>query len=100
MNKEILPPIHPGELLKEDFMEPLGLSANKLAQHLGVPANSVTDIVNGKRAISADTAFRLAKCFGTSVEMWLNLQLRYELDRARYEGVPEKVAKEVRTLAS
>ena len=68
-NRELLPPIHPGELLKEDFMEPLSLSANKLAQHLGVPTNRVTDIINGKRAITADTAFRLARCFGTSANV-------------------------------
>ena len=96
----LLPPISPGELLKEDFMEPLQLSANKLAQYLGVPPNRVTDIINGKRAISVDTAFRLAKCFGTSAEMWLNLQLRYELDMARYKHVPEKIDKEARSLAS
>lgn len=97
--KTLLSPIHPGELLKEDFMEPLKLSANKLAQYLGVPANRVTDIINGKRAITVDTAFRLAKCFSTSVELWLNLQTRYELELARYSHVPERVEKEVRVLA-
>ncbi len=98
--EKLLPPIHPGEILKEEFMEPLGLSGNKLAGLLAVPVNRVTQIVNGSRAISTDTAYRLAKCFGTSVELWIGLQSDYEMELARYEHVPEKVEKEVRTLAS
>ncbi len=96
----LLPPIHPGEILKEEFMEPLKLSANKLAQLLVVPTNRITQIINGKRALSVDTAYRLAKCFGTSVEMWIGLQSDYEIEVARYNHIPEKVEKEVRALAS
>lgn len=95
---ELLPPVHPGDILKEEFMMPLGLSANRLALALGVPANRITQIISGDRGITAETAYRLAKCFGTSVEMWMNLQSRYELEKARYEHVPEKVDQEVRKL--
>ncbi len=99
-SSKILPPIHPGEILKEEFMAPLHLSANKLSKLLSVPANRITQIVNGKRAISADTAYRLAKCFGTSVDLWMGLQSDYEIEVARYHLVPEKVAREVRSVAS
>ncbi len=103
MNKKkenLLSPIHPGEILKEEFMEPLNLSANKLAQLLAVPTNRITQIINGKRSLSTDTAYRLAKCFGTSVEMWIGLQSDYEIELARYNHIPEKVEKEVKALAS
>lgn len=99
-SEKLLPPIHPGEFLKEDFIEPLGLTANLLAQMLNVPANRIYDIVRGRRAITADTAFRLAKCFGTSAKLWMNLQSRYELEKARYERVPELVEKEVKIQAA
>ncbi len=98
--ENLLPPIHPGEILKEEFMAPLELSANKLAQLLAVPTNRITQIITGKRTISIDTASRLAKCFGTSVELWLGLQSDYEIEVARYNHIPEKVEKEVRALAS
>lgn len=78
-----LDPIPPGEILLEEFMRPLGLSINGLARALAVPANSVSAIVNGHRAISADTALRLGKYFGTSPEIWLDLQSDYELRVAR-----------------
>ncbi len=78
-----LDPIPPGEILMEDFMVPLGLSVNALARALAVPANRVSGIVNGSRAISADTALRLGKYFGTSPEIWLELQSDYELRIAR-----------------
>lgn len=77
-----LPPIHPGEILKTEFMEPLNLSANKLAQAIKVPANRISAIVNGSRSITGDTAMRLAKAFGTSSAFWMNLQSRYDLDVA------------------
>ncbi len=93
---DVLPPIHPGEFLKEDFMRPLGLNANQLAQMLNVPPNRICDVIRGRRSITADTALRLAKCFGTSAKLWMNLQSRYELEKARYERVPEKVEKEVK----
>lgn len=75
-------PTHPGEVLKEDFMVEHGLSANKLAKFLGIPTNRVTQIVNGQRAVTADTALRLERLFGTSAEFWMNLQKRFELDVA------------------
>jgi antitoxin HigA-1 len=80
---KMLDPIPPGEILMEEFMRPLGLSTNALARALRVPANRIGGIVNGKRAISADTALRLGKYFGTSPEIWLDLQSDYELRVAR-----------------
>ncbi len=77
-----LPPVTPGEILLEEFMRPLGLSARRLAQALGVPVNRVSQIIKGQRAITAGTALRLARYFGTSPELWLNLQSHYELQRA------------------
>ena len=78
-----LPAIHPGEFLAEDFMKPFGLSSYRLAKDLGIPASRVLEIVNGRRSISADTALRLGRYFGTSAKFWLNLQSRYDLDVAR-----------------
>lgn len=76
-------PIHPGETLSEEFLKPLGVSMSQLALALRVPANRVSQIVKGERGISAETALRLARYFGTSAEFWLNLQKRYELEDAR-----------------
>lgn len=75
-------PIHPGEVLMEDFIEGFGITQNKLAVSIGVPPRRINEIVHGKRGITADTALRLAKYFGTSAEFWINLQSHYELDRA------------------
>lgn len=80
---KLLPPVHPGEVLKEEFMKPLGLSANALARAIRVPANRISAIVNGDRGITADTALRLAKALGTTPDFWLNLQKQYDLDCAR-----------------
>jgi addiction module HigA family antidote len=77
--KNRMPPIHPGEILLEEFLKPLGMSANALARALHVPPNRVSAIVAGRRAVTADTALRLARAFETSPEMWLNLQQTYEL---------------------
>lgn len=74
-----LPPLHPGEILLEEFMLPLKLSANALAIALCVPAPRINDIVHGKRGVTADTAIRLARYFGTSPELWMNLQTSYDL---------------------
>lgn len=82
---KIIPPIHPGETLGEDFLKPLGLSANRLAMELHVPATRINEIVRGKRAISADTALRLARFFGTTPQFWLTLQINYELELAAGE---------------
>jgi addiction module HigA family antidote len=78
-----LPPIHPGEVLREEFMQPLGLSSNALANAIGVTAARVNDIVRERRGISADTALRLARYFGTDAQSWMNLQQRYDLECAK-----------------
>jgi antitoxin HigA-1 len=78
-----LPPVHPGEILLEDFMKPLGLSQYRVALDLGVPALRISQIVRGMRAISADTALRLARYFGTSPSIWLRLQARYDMEVAQ-----------------
>ena len=75
-------PIHPGEVLMEDFIEGLGITQNKLAVSIGVPPRRINEIVHGKRAVTADTALRLGKYFGTSAQFWLNLQTHYDLDVA------------------
>jgi addiction module HigA family antidote len=76
---KLLDPIKPGEILREDFMEPLDISINRLARDLSVPPNRVSEIVNGKRAITADTALRLQRYFGVEAQFWLNLQTEYDL---------------------
>ena len=76
-------PIHPGEVLREDFLVPLGLSEYRLANDIGVPPRRINEIVLGKRAITADTALRLAKAFGTSESLWMGLQADYDLEEAR-----------------
>jgi len=88
------PPIHPGEILVEEFMKPLKLSANRLAMDLHVPGTRIHAIINAKRDITPDTAMRLARYFGTTVEVWLNLQMRYDLEKAEDEN-REKVDREV-----
>jgi addiction module HigA family antidote len=87
-------PIHPGEILRSELDE-LGMSASALAQALRVPVNRITGILNGRRAVSADTALRLARYFDTSAEFWLNLQSAYELRIAR-RGVEKQIIREVR----
>jgi addiction module HigA family antidote len=86
----IMPPIHPGEVLLEEFMEPLSLSQNKLAEALGVDPGRINRIVTGKCRITADTALRLAKYFGTTPQLWMNLQSHYDLEVAH-----DKSAKEI-----
>ena len=76
-------PIHPGEVLMLDFLEPLGVTQHRLAVSIGVPPRRINEIVHGKRRISADTALRLARYFGTSERFWINLQSRYDLDIER-----------------
>jgi len=87
-------PVHPGEVLLEDYMEPLGLSANALARALGVTAARVNDIVRQRRGITADTAIRLARYFGGDARSWLNLQAAYDLRVAELEN-GKRIAKEV-----
>lgn len=90
-------PATPGEILREEFMVPLGLSANRLARALGVPTNRITAILNGARAVTADTALRLARCLRTSPEFWLNLQVLHDLAVAR-RASDKAIAKTVRPL--
>ena len=83
MSRKKLDPIPPGEILREEFMRPLGITVTALARDIGVPANRISQIANGKRALSADTALRLGKYFGMSPEIWLDLQSDYDLRLAR-----------------
>jgi addiction module HigA family antidote len=95
---EKLPPIHPGEILREDFMVPLGLSMNKLALDLHVPVTRIAEIVHERRAISPDTALRLARYFNTSARFWLNAQAAYELEVAEDE-LQRTIERDVHPLA-
>ncbi len=97
--KPSAPLVHPGEILLEEFMQPLGVSQNGLAIAIRVPLQRVHDIVHGRRAISVDTAVRLARFFGTSPDLWLNLQTHYELEKARDGGLFQKVEQDVRPVA-
>ena len=92
-------PVHPGEVLLEDFLNPMGLSQNRLALSVGVHPRRINEIVLGKRGVTADTALRLAKFFGTSPELWLGLQKDYELDLAIDES-GDRIEREVRTYDS
>ena len=83
MSDEKLPPIHPGEILLEEFLEPMAISQYRLAKDIGVPPRRINEIVRGKRAITADTALRLARDFGMSERFWLNLQMRWSRSRRR-----------------
>lgn len=88
MTEEKLPPIHPGEILVEEFLKPMELSQYRLAKDISVPARRINEIVHGKRGISPDTALRLSRYFGLSERFWLNLQTRYdlEIEKDRLEG--------------
>src|SRR4030067_2970878 len=92
-----LSPIHPGEVLLEDFMKPLGLTQYRLAQDIRVPAIRISQIVHGKRSITVDTALRLARYFGTSADMWLRLQARYDLQSAD-KDLSDRIRREVKVF--
>lgn len=92
-----LPPVHPGEILLEDFMKPLGLSQYRVAKDIGVPALRISQIVNRKRSITTDTAMRLARYFGTGPDVWLRLQARYNLEQAQLE-YGDQINDEVKVL--
>jgi addiction module HigA family antidote len=92
-----LDPIHPGEVLLHDFLEPLGLSQYRLAHDISVPPRRINEIVHGKRSVSADTALRLARYFATSERFWLNLQARYDLEVER-DRLGDRLKKEVVVL--
>ena len=95
MMDKSLSPIHPGEILLEDFMKPLGLTQYRLAQDIGVTPIRISQIVNGERSITVDTAMRLARYFGTSAAVWLRLQVRYDLEVAERE-LSERINREVK----
>ena len=97
MRRRKLAPIHPGEVLLSDFLEPLGVSQYRVARDISVPPRRINEIVHGKRAISADTALRLARYFGTSERFWLNLQARFDLETER-ERLGKRLEKEVIVL--
>ncbi len=97
MIEEKMAPVHPGEILLEDFMKPLSISQYRLAKEMKVYPRRVNEIVHGKRAITAETALRLARYFGTSAELWLNLQTKYDLERAR-DQIEAQVIAEVQPL--
>src|SRR5271156_5759860 len=93
--EKLQPPVHPGEILREDFMRPLALSINKLALELHVPATRVGEIVNERRRVTADTALRLARYFKTNPEFWLNLQNFYDLEVSRRSGKVSEIERQV-----
>lgn len=93
-----LNPIHPGEVLLEEFLKPMGLSQNRLALHIGVHARRINEIVLGKRAVTANTALRLARYFGTSPQFWLGLQADYDLD-VEQDSLGDTLEQEVRVRA-
>lgn len=90
-----LKPVHPGEILLEEFLKPMGISQYRLAKDINVPARRINEIVQGKRAITADTALRLARFFDTSPELWINLQAHYELEVAK-DTLDGRILKEVK----
>jgi addiction module HigA family antidote len=92
-----LPPVHPGEILLEEFLSPLGVSQYRLAKETSVPARRINEIVRGLRSISADTALRLARYFGTSERFWLNLQARYDLEVEK-DRLGDRLRREVKVL--
>ncbi len=95
MADKVLDPIHPGEILQEEFLRPMGLSQNKLALSIGVPARRINEIVLGKRSLTADTALRLGRFFGMSPQFWINLQSYYDLEVAA-DRLGDRLQREVR----
>jgi addiction module HigA family antidote len=96
MTSQKLPPVHPGEILLEEYLKPLGISQNRLGRDLNVPAQRINEIVRGQRTITVDTALRLGRYFQTSPQFWLNLQARYDLEMAEETRLVERVIREVR----
>ncbi|MGB9442574.1 MAG: HigA family addiction module antitoxin [Desulfobacterales bacterium] len=99
MKNKKLPSIHPGEILIEEFLKPMGLSQYRLAKDISVPPRRINEIVHGKRSISADTALRLGRFFGISPQFWLNLQTRFDLEVTE-DLLAERLEKEVQVLSS
>jgi len=96
--KRDFPPIHPGEILVTEFLEPMGISQYRLAKDIGVTPRRINEIVHGRRAISADTALRLSLFFGMEAQFWLNLQSRYDIEVAK-EKLHDKIVKQVRPFS-
>ncbi len=92
------PPIHPGEILQEEFLEPMGISCDRLARDICVPAMRINQIVRGEKGIRADIALRLARYFGMSVEFWIGIQTHYEIEKARMT-LADQIKKEVKIFA-
>jgi len=99
MKGKRLAPVHPGEILQKEFLEPMGISQNKLAMALHVPARRINEIVLGKRGITADTALRLARYLRMSPQFWLGLQMDYELDTAE-DILDERIKEEIKPMAA
>ena len=97
MKETRIPPIHPGEVLLEEFLKPLEISQYRLAKEMKVYPRKINEIVHGKRAITADTALRLGRYFGTSAELWMNLQALYDLEKTR-DALEDRLTKEVTPL--
>jgi addiction module HigA family antidote len=96
---KMLEPIHPGEILREEFLKPMAISINRLAREIMVPPGRISEIVNGKRGITADTALRLARAFGTSPEVWLGLQTDYDL-RIAMRTIGKEIEKRIQPFAA
>ena len=99
MKAKKIPPIHPGEILFEEFLKPMGISQNQLGRELGVSPRRINEIVHGKRSVTADTALRLSIFFGNSASFWLGLQMDYDLDLAQDTSL-DKIKKEVQNIAA
>ena len=97
MIKRDLPPVHPGEILREDFLTPMGITRYRLAKSISVPQRRIDEICAGKRAFTADTALRLARFFGTDAQSWMNLQAGYDLEMAEI-SLAERIEREVKPL--
>ena len=97
MKKRDFPPIHPGEILLEEFLAPMGLSQYRLARDIGVTARRINEIIHGRRSITADTALRLGRFFSMEAQFWLNLQSHYDMEVAM-EGLQDRLDKEVHPL--
>jgi len=99
MSKKKIPPLHPGEVLLEEFLKPMNMSQNQLGRDLGVSARRINEIIHCKRSVTADTALRLARHFGNSPQFWLGLQMDYDLD-LETDRLAGRIEKEVKQLAS
>jgi addiction module HigA family antidote len=99
MSKTKLPPIHPGEILKEEFLKPMGISQYRLAKDINVPPRRINEIIQGKRSITPDTALRLSKYFGLSERFWINLQAHYDLETEK-DRLKDRLNKEVNVYAA